>query len=70
VVRSGEIVSVDGVTDSEALIDYSSLTGESLPIHGVKCEKGEDILSAMLGVHSVSLPAAALPRAPLPELCV
>ena len=41
-VRSGEIVTVDGATDSEALIDYSSLTGESLP---VKREKGEDILS-------------------------
>jgi heavy metal translocating P-type ATPase len=42
VVRSGEIVPVDGVADSEALIDYSNLTGESLPVKRVK---GEDVLS-------------------------
>src|SRR5205823_6186807 len=42
VVRTGEIVPVDGTAESAALLDYSSLTGESLP---VKRATGDDILS-------------------------
>jgi heavy metal translocating P-type ATPase len=42
VVRTGEIVPVDGMAESEALLDYSSLTGESLP---VKREINEAVLS-------------------------
>jgi hypothetical protein len=30
VIRSGEVVPVDGVADGDALLDYASLTGESL----------------------------------------
>jgi heavy metal translocating P-type ATPase len=42
VVRSGEIVPVDGVVQADALLDYASLTGEALP---VKCQKGVQVLS-------------------------
>ena len=42
IVRSGEVVPVDGVTQSDALLDYASLTGEALP---VKCPKDSEVLS-------------------------
>ena len=42
VIRSGEVVPVDGVADADALLDYASLTGESLP---VPRRAGEDVLS-------------------------
>lgn len=47
VVRTGEIVPVDGIAESEALLDYSSLTGESLP---VKREIDEAVLSGSSNV--------------------
>ncbi len=43
VVRSGEIVPVDGtVVSAEAVIDESALTGEALP---VRCRRGEPVRS-------------------------
>ena len=42
VVRRGEVVPVDGATQSDALLDYASLTGEALP---VKCPKDTEVLS-------------------------
>ncbi|WP_119390795.1 heavy metal translocating P-type ATPase [Taklimakanibacter lacteus] len=42
VVRSGEVLPVDGVAQNDAILDYSSLTGEALP---VRCQKGADVLS-------------------------
>jgi len=42
VIRSGEVVPVDGTAQTDALLDYASLTGESLP---VQCAKGAEILS-------------------------
>jgi heavy metal translocating P-type ATPase len=42
VVRSGEVVPVDGILQSDALLDYASLTGESLP---VKRQEGMRVLS-------------------------
>lgn len=42
VVRSGEVVPVDGVAQNDALLDYASLTGEALP---VKCPKDTEVLS-------------------------
>lgn len=42
VVRSGEVVPVDGTAQSDALLDYASLTGEALP---VKCPKDTEVLS-------------------------
>ncbi|MGE3872062.1 MAG: heavy metal translocating P-type ATPase [Parvibaculaceae bacterium] len=42
VVRSGEVVPVDGVAQDDALLDYASLTGEALP---VKCPKDTEVLS-------------------------
>lgn len=42
VVRSGEVVPVDGMTEADALLDYASLTGEALP---VKCPGGAEVLS-------------------------
>jgi heavy metal translocating P-type ATPase len=42
VVRSGEVVPVDGVVQGDALLDYASLTGEALP---VKCQEGMQVLS-------------------------
>ena len=42
VIRNGEVVPVDGVVDGDALLDYASLTGESLP---VPRRAGEEILS-------------------------
>jgi heavy metal translocating P-type ATPase len=41
-IRSGEVVPVDGIADGDALLDYASLTGESLP---VPRRAGEDVLS-------------------------
>ncbi len=42
VVRRGEVVPVDGLVQSDALLDYASLTGEALP---VKCQEGMQVLS-------------------------
>jgi len=42
VIRSGEVVPVDGVSEGDALLDYASLTGESLP---VPRRAGEEVLS-------------------------
>ncbi len=42
VVRSGEVVPVDGTLQSDALLDYASLTGEALP---VKAHNGMQVLS-------------------------
>ncbi|MBL8905915.1 MAG: heavy metal translocating P-type ATPase [Rhizobiales bacterium] len=42
VIRSGEVVPVDGVSEDDALLDYASLTGESLP---VPRRAGEEVLS-------------------------
>jgi heavy metal translocating P-type ATPase len=42
VVRSGEVVPVDGTLQSDALLDYASLTGEALP---VKAQNGLQVLS-------------------------
>ncbi|WP_119269514.1 heavy metal translocating P-type ATPase [Taklimakanibacter deserti] len=42
VVRSGEVVPVDGHVQSDAVLDYASLTGEALP---VKCADGALVLS-------------------------
>lgn len=42
VIRSGEVVPVDGVAQGDALLDYASLTGESLP---VPRGAGEEVLS-------------------------
>jgi heavy metal translocating P-type ATPase len=42
VVRSGEVVPVDGSLQSDALLNYASLTGESLPVKG---QEGTQVLS-------------------------
>jgi heavy metal translocating P-type ATPase len=42
VVRSGDVVPVDGVAESDVLLDYASLTGESMP---QACAKGAELLS-------------------------
>lgn len=42
VVRSGDVVPVDGFTQGEAVLDYASLTGEAMP---VKCQGGMQVLS-------------------------
>ncbi len=47
VVRSGEVVPVDGVAQSDALLDYASLTGESMP---VECAKDSKVLSGASNV--------------------
>jgi heavy metal translocating P-type ATPase len=41
-IRSGEVVPVDGIAEDDALLDYASLTGESLP---VPRRAGEEVLS-------------------------
>ncbi len=57
VVRSGEVVPVDGVLASEgAVLDESALTGESLP---VTHRRGEHVLSGTVNAgHSFELRAA------------
>src|SRR5262245_21142040 len=42
VVRSGDVVPVDGLLQDDALLDYASLTGEALPI---KRQAGVEVLS-------------------------
>lgn len=42
VIRSGEVIPVDGTAQGDALLDYASLTGESLP---VPRRAGEEVLS-------------------------
>jgi heavy metal translocating P-type ATPase len=42
VVRSGEVVPVDGFLQNDALLDYASLTGEAMP---VKRQEGMQVLS-------------------------
>lgn len=42
VVRSGEVVPVDGILQTDAVLDYASLTGEALP---VKSQEGTQVLS-------------------------
>jgi heavy metal translocating P-type ATPase len=42
VIGNGEVIPVDGIAEGDSLLDYSSLTGESLP---VPRRAGEDVLS-------------------------
>jgi len=49
VVRSGEVVAVDGTLETPATLDESALTGESLPVNR---EIGEVVLSGVLNAGS------------------
>jgi heavy metal translocating P-type ATPase len=46
-IRSGEVVPVDGVADGPAIVDRSALTGESIP---VACAAGAEILSGSTAI--------------------
>jgi cation transport ATPase len=68
-VRTGDVVPVDGaVVSAEAVVDESTLTGESLP---VTRRAGEQVLSgtANAGAPSSCAPVVPPPRAPTRRWC-